>query len=87
MVYVVTYDLRAGTKDYGRLYDELKNSPAWWHYLDATWLISTDESADQVYTRLAATIDSNDGLLIMEAGKARQGWLPEEAWSWIRKHV
>ncbi|MFQ6616837.1 MAG: hypothetical protein ACE5HZ_08775 [Fidelibacterota bacterium] len=87
MVYVVSYELRAGRRDYGQLYQELKNSPGWWHYLTSTWLVSTDETPDELYARLEATIDSRDGLLIIEAGRTRQGWLPEEAWAWIRDHI
>ncbi|MFQ6676532.1 MAG: hypothetical protein ACE5LH_09360 [Fidelibacterota bacterium] len=87
MVYVVSYELRGARRDYRRLYDELRNSSGWWHYLGSTWLISTDESANELYERLATAIGSNDGLLIIEAGRTRQGWLPEEAWAWIREHI
>lgn len=87
MVYVVSYDLRKPNRDYTSLYEELKKSSWWWHYLESTWLISTTESATQVYSRLVKTIDRDDRLLIIEAGRDRQGWLPKEAWEWISQHI
>ncbi len=52
-VFAVNYDLRAKKKpDYEGLFRELKNSPRWWHHLESTWLIWTEENAGQ--TALAA---------------------------------
>ena len=87
MVYVVSYDLSKPNRDYTALYTQLQNSQAWWHYLESTWLIDTSESATQLYNRLASTIDKDDSLLVIEAGRQRQGWLPDEAWKWIDEHL
>jgi hypothetical protein len=85
MVYVVSYDLRQPGRDYKSLFEELKRSPAWWHYLESTWLISTTENANQLYSRLARYLDPNDSILIIQAGTDRYGWLPEDAWKWIQQ--
>jgi len=87
MVYVVSYDLSKPNRNYEDLYEELKKSGSWWHYLESTWLIYTNESASELYNRLSKHIDKDDRLLIIEAGRERQGWLPEKAWEWIRKHI
>jgi hypothetical protein len=87
MLYVVSYDLRKPGEDYKGLYEQLKNSPRWWHYLQSTWLISTSESASQLYNRLAAHLGKNDNILIIEAGINVQGWLPKDAWEWIYKEI
>jgi len=87
MVFVVSYDLSKPDRDYSGLIEELKKSPGWWHYLESTWLIQTDETATQLYKRLADKIDRDDSILVIQAGKDRQGWLPEKAWEWIRQHV
>lgn len=86
-VYNVSYDLRKAGQDYTGLTEELKRSPAWWHYLQSTWLISTSESAAQLWDRMATHVDSNDSVLIIRVTAEWAGWLTEEAWQWIRDHV
>ena len=87
MVYVVSYDLRKRGKNYIGLTEQLQNSPLWWHYLESTWLIATSESPSELYNRLAAHLDSDDSILIIEAGKDIGGWLPKEAWEWIFREI
>ena len=87
MVYLVSYDLRKPNQNYEGLFEELKRSPAWWHYLDSTWLISTSESAAQIYHRLAIYINPPDNILIIQVTKDYYGWLPKEAWAWIKQNV
>lgn len=86
-VYCVSYDLNRPGQKYDALYEELKNSPSWWHHLDSTWLIYTEETAQQLSDRLLKHIDKNDQLLVIKVVRAYQGWLNEEAWKWINDHV
>jgi len=86
MLYIVTYDLRTPKRDYEGLYEQLKNSSSWWHYLESSWLIDTTESAEDIFNRLRAHIDNNDFILIIRVGKDRHGWLPKKAWEWIQEH-
>lgn len=86
-VYCVSYDLNKAGQNYSALYDELKASPGWWHNLDSTWLVSTQESADQLCDRLLRHLDQNDRLLVIKVVKPFQGFLTEKAWEWIRAHV
>lgn len=86
-VYCVSYDLNKTGQNYSALYDELKASPGWWHNLDSTWLVSTQESADQLCDRLLRHLDQNDRLLVIKVVKPFQGFLTEKAWEWIRVHV
>lgn len=87
MLFVVSYDLRKPGQDYSGLLEQLKNSGAWWHYLDSTWLINTSDSAAELYNRLAPHLDRGDSLLIIEAGRNIGGWLPEKAWKWIQDAI
>lgn len=54
-VYCVSYDLNKAGQDYKALYEALRASPGFWHYLDSTWLISTRESAEELTNRLLAS--------------------------------
>ena len=86
-VYCVTYDLKKPGQSYAKLYEVLKNSPKWWHFLQSTWLIQTNESAQQLYDRLKPHLDPNDFVLVIEIRNNAQGWLPKEAWDWINENV
>lgn len=83
----IIYDLKVPGRDYSGLYEAIKNSGKWWHYLDSTWIIATNENASQIWTRLANHIDKNDYLLVIEVVDNVQGWLPKDAWQWIRTNV
>ena len=87
MVYVVSYDLRQARRNYSGLIEELRKSPSWWHFMESTWLISTSENADQVFARVKPHVDDDDYLLIVQARRPYQGWLPKEAWDWINQQV
>jgi hypothetical protein len=85
--FAVNYDLKAPGRDYTGLYDAIKKSPTWWHYLESTWLISTNETAEGVWNQISTHIDKNDSVLIIEVRRDHQGWLPKEAWDWINQNV
>jgi hypothetical protein len=82
-IFVVTYELNQKNKDYSGFYKELQKTKTWWHHLESTWLLWTDETAKEIFDRLIPYIDNKDYLLIIEAGRDRYGWLPEKAWTWI----
>lgn len=85
--YSINYDLKAPNRDYAGLYKAIKQSGKWWHYLDSTWIVITQEDAGQIWNRLAQHIDKNDYMLIIEVRDNVQGWLPKDAWDWIHANV
>ena len=87
MVYLVSYDLRKPKQNYQGLFEELKRSLAWWHYLDSTWLLSTSETAADIYHRLAIYIDPSDYILIIRVTEDCHGWLPKNAWPWLQQNL
>lgn len=86
-VYCVSYDLNTPGQEYNDLNEELKNSQSWWHFLTSTWLIYTSESSQQLSDRLRAHLDDNDNLMVIRVTANYAGWLPEEAWEWMREHI
>jgi len=85
--YCVCYDLKTPSRDYTPLFEAIKKSMKWWHYLESTWIIITSETPNDVWDRLGKAIDKNDFLLIIEVRDNIQGWLPKEAWDWIHENV
>lgn len=86
-VYLFTYDLNKPGQNYQALFEELKKSPLWWHYLDSTWLLGTNETADQIWARVSDKVDKSDSVLITRVTRPAAGWLPQDAWKWINEHV
>lgn len=85
MMLLIAYDLNKPGQDYTNLYAEIKKAGTWWHHLDSTWIISTSYSPQDWYERLHQHMDDNDHLLVIEICKNYHGWLPEEAWKWLRE--
>ncbi len=86
-VYCVSYDLKTPLKNYQSLFEALKQSGRWWHYLQSTWLIQTNETAIELWNRIAPHIAQQDFLLIIEVRANVHGWLPKDAWDWINANV
>ncbi|HWY09059.1 MAG TPA: hypothetical protein VNY24_19505 [Candidatus Acidoferrales bacterium] len=84
---LVTYDLKTPNHDYSPLFLAIKQSSTkWWHYLNNTWLIKTNGDANGVGRGLLKHITSSDRILVIEVSGIGQGWLPEDAWAWIRQN-
>jgi hypothetical protein len=87
MIYLVSYDLRKPGKDYTSLHNTIKSATTWWHYIESTWIIKTDQSIDEWYNKIRSVTDSNDSFILIDITKQkRQGWLPKKAWEWIREN-
>lgn len=85
--FLITYDLTVPGRDYNDLYEEIKSSGRWWHYLESSWIVITEESPQQIWDRLGSHLDNNDFMLIIEVRCNVQGWLPKDAWDWIYKYI
>ena len=83
MILLISYDLNKPGQDYTPLYEEIKSYGTWWHHLDSTWLVDTNETPNQCVERLRKHMDNNDNLLVIEVCKNYQGWLPKNAWDWL----
>jgi hypothetical protein len=86
---LVGYDLNRPGQNYAGLIEALKAVPLWWHYLDSTWLLRTNESAVQLRNRLAAHIDSGDELLVIDVTNPEAAWsgFDQSASQWIKDNL
>ena len=85
--YIVTYDLKQPVDQYKPLFDELKRSHLWWHYLTATWIVLRYEALAELHPKLTPLIYQGDLMLIQPAKGPSNGWLPKEAWEWLQKNL
>lgn len=86
MLYLISYDLKSADKNYNGLYNAIKGlGSKWWHYLDSTWFVVTNNTIDQSSEILRREIDNNDSILILDVTgyNAANGWLPSKAWEWL----
>jgi hypothetical protein len=87
--YMIGYDIHP-TK--GETYDELiaalKKYGTWWHHLDSTWLIVTDDSASEVRDALKGHMKSDDQLLVLQTcGVGAWFGFNEKGSQWLKDHV
>ena len=75
--YIVSYDLKQPAGQYQPLFDELKRSPHWWHYLNSTWIVLRYEGLAELGPKLRLLIYQSDRLLILPA-KGPFRWLASQ---------
>jgi hypothetical protein len=85
-VYLINYDLNKSGQDYTDLINEIKKSTGWIKYLKSGWFIATNESVEQVYTRLRKWMDNNDEILINQFTSPYYGWLSKTVWEWLKNY-
>ncbi len=85
--YVITYDITQPIEQYGPLFNELKSSYKWFHYIENTWIVLRYDSLVELAPILRSLIYQPDRLLIFPAKGPADGWLPNEAWEWINQNI
>ena len=85
--YIVSYDIKQPIQSYEPLFEELKKSENWWHYLTSTWFVLRRDTQSELQNKLIPLIYYNDRLLILPAQGPANGWLPGEAWTWINEKL
>lgn len=87
-IYTVGYDLNKPGQDYTDLINALKTYDSWWHNLDSTWIIETNDSPVQVRDNLAQYLDKNDELLVaVIAAPAAWSGFNKSASDWLLNHL
>jgi len=78
-IFMVGYDLHEG-QNYKNLEDAIKALGSWWHCLDSTWLVESDQTALVIRDLLRPHIKSDDCLLVMRYGNTHSGFGANAAW-------
>ena len=86
-MYLIVVDLINTTHDYAHLYNAIKQFGAWWHYLNNSWIVRTQQQLDLMVETLRAHIAQGDHFMIVDiSNMPRNGWMPRDAWEWLRNH-
>ena len=86
--YMVGYDLNKPLQNYADLIEALKNYPNWWHHLDSTWIIKTNDSATMIRDHLRQFIDANDELLVARlSGESAWTGFNDKGSQWLNNHI
>lgn len=66
--YIISYDLRAPSRDYEQLYTAIKSYGKWAHINESVWAIVTDSNAVAVRDHLLQHMDQSDRLFVIKSG-------------------
>ena len=83
--YIVSYNFRDFTRNYLDFYDTLKKHyPEWQHPMENSWLIKTDDTAEQINEVLRPKLYDGDSIFIAEITDNYAGWMGRSAWKWLK---
>ena len=88
--YILTFD-RDDDLDYLDFHEILTEQPeiiSWFHYLKSSYILISDEMNAKALSLMVGDIVPGKRFLIVEVKlRNRNGWLPRDAWDWLRKHT
>lgn len=86
---LIGYDLNKSGQNYEDLIDAIKDMGAWWHYLDSTWLVKTEETHVTARNKLKHHLDSNDELLVINVTGDAAAWtgFSDSAGKWLKDNL
>lgn len=88
MVFEIHYDLNKPGQQYPPIIEEIKKSPKYQQMLKSGWLVSTNESLDQLFGRLRRQIDSTDRLFVSRVRNGEFiGYLDKPVVDWLNQNV
>ena len=90
MIFAIIYAIDDSKRDYSRLYEKIKSFGVWMHYIDSAWFVSVSgrSTAKDISNELRPLIDKDDDyLLVIQVTRNYHGWLPEDAWKWMKERT
>jgi hypothetical protein len=92
--YIINFD-RGGlfdTFDYGKFHNSLTTAKGlinWWHYLESSYIIVTEQTttATNVSDFVKNNMPNKYFIVVELKLDNHNGWLPREAWDWIKAYV
>lgn len=86
MIFAIYYQLNITGKDYTPLFDAIKTIGPWMNYISGMWMVRTSSQTESkvIFDALIPYIDDKDYLFVVELTSNSYGFLPQNAWDWIK---
>jgi hypothetical protein len=86
-LYQISYDLRE-QRNYEVIFERIEAYGAWCHALDCGWLVSTEQSAEEIRNDLLQVVDDDDSLLVtrLSGEAAWYGFVPSVS-KWLKTQL
>ncbi len=86
--YIVDYDLGKPGRDYDGLSKYLEAFPTHWHFLDSTWIVVTDSTAEGLRAGAASYLDNTYPLFVAKVS-APGAWqcFSDAGDRWLQSHL
>lgn len=83
--YIISYTIRDKSANCADFYSTIKsNYPEWQHVLEESWLIKTEDSAEEIFSKLNEKLPLHASLFIAEITNNCEGWIAKSAWEWLK---
>lgn len=86
--YILSFD-RDDNLDYVAFHKQLTELPnvlTWWHYIKSSYILISDLTSSTELNRQIMAIAPKKRFFLVEINiKNRNGWLPPQAWEWLKK--
>jgi len=89
-IYVIGYDLHpVKGETYEELIAAIKKIGSWWHCLDSTWLVQSDQSATQIRDTLWHHMRADDQLIVVGYAPPKAAWVgfKDDCQSWLTSNM
>jgi len=87
--YILTFD-RNPTRDYNALHEGIKgdtNIVDWSHYMLSMYILISPLSGYKLAESIRRYFPEHRFLLTQIKLNNKGGWLPQEAWDWLRRYI
>lgn len=91
-LYIITYKTNSGFNsaifhNYIKALHDKNWVSDWWHYTDNAYIVASNQTVQNLYDVSAKGMAGIQYILIVEINvRNQQGWLPVEAWNWLKKY-
>jgi hypothetical protein len=73
--YFISYDLNAKGQDYEALFAAIKSLGGWAKVQKSFWYLKSAYNLEQVFQKIAASMDRNDSLMVVDVGNKNAKWV------------
>lgn len=85
--YVVMFELTQPSEKYGPFMQELMAHGKWMSYMKGSYIVVRRDTLVEFTSKLRPLMFTPDRLLIMPARGPFDGWMPQEAWTWLEREL